>query len=222
MKKYLNLFIVGVLLLGLSGVASAYTINTNYIADGNEYTSYYQATIANFDTSFPWNWDGNYEIVQDSVSGKYSAPGGIDGVNKDTSKYVTVPAPTTVGGSGYVEVTGLPESNYFGLWWGSIDTYNTITFTFDGASTGESVTGSVVLGVGTPSGDQLAIGSNHYVNFLDLKLFNGFIMSSSQFAFEADNIAIGKDPSPVPIPAAVWLLGSGLLGLVGIRRRFKK
>jgi hypothetical protein len=26
-------------------------------------------------------------------------------------------------------------------------------------------------------------------------------------------------PSPVPIPAAVWLLGSGLLGLVGIRRR---
>ena len=29
-------------------------------------------------------------------------------------------------------------------------------------------------------------------------------------------------PSPVPIPAAVWLLGSGLLGLVGIRRKFKK
>jgi hypothetical protein len=28
--------------------------------------------------------------------------------------------------------------------------------------------------------------------------------------------------APVPIPAAVWLLGSGLLGLIGIRRRFKK
>jgi hypothetical protein len=28
--------------------------------------------------------------------------------------------------------------------------------------------------------------------------------------------------APVPIPAAVWLLGSGLIGLVGIRRRFKK
>jgi len=26
----------------------------------------------------------------------------------------------------------------------------------------------------------------------------------------------------VPIPAAVWLLGSGLIGLVGIRRRYKK
>jgi hypothetical protein len=27
---------------------------------------------------------------------------------------------------------------------------------------------------------------------------------------------------PVPIPAAAWLLGSGLLGLVAIRRKFKK
>jgi hypothetical protein len=27
---------------------------------------------------------------------------------------------------------------------------------------------------------------------------------------------------PVPIPAAVWLLGSGLVGLVGIRRKFRK
>jgi len=26
----------------------------------------------------------------------------------------------------------------------------------------------------------------------------------------------------VPIPAAVWLLGSGLIGIVGLRRRFKK
>jgi len=28
--------------------------------------------------------------------------------------------------------------------------------------------------------------------------------------------------NPVPIPSAVWLLGSGLIGLVGIRRRVKK
>jgi hypothetical protein len=27
------------------------------------------------------------------------------------------------------------------------------------------------------------------------------------------------NPNPVPVPAAVWLLGSGLLGLIGIRRK---
>ena len=31
--------------------------------------------------------------------------------------------------------------------------------------------------------------------------------------------SIGPDVAAVPIPAAVWLLGSGLLGLVGIRRK---
>jgi hypothetical protein len=30
------------------------------------------------------------------------------------------------------------------------------------------------------------------------------------------------DVTPVPIPTAIWLLGSGLVGLIGIRRRFKK
>ena len=33
--------------------------------------------------------------------------------------------------------------------------------------------------------------------------------------------SIGPDIAAVPIPAAVWLLGSGLLGLVGIRRKVK-
>ena len=32
----------------------------------------------------------------------------------------------------------------------------------------------------------------------------------------------GVSASTVPIPPAVWLLGSGLVGLIGIRRRFRK
>ena len=37
--------------------------------------------------------------------------------------------------------------------------------------------------------------------------------------------AIGEvrvNQSAVPIPATVWLLGSGLLGLIGLRRKFRK
>lgn len=32
----------------------------------------------------------------------------------------------------------------------------------------------------------------------------------------------GDVGSPVPLPGAIWLLGSGLIGIVGIRRKFKK
>lgn len=36
--------------------------------------------------------------------------------------------------------------------------------------------------------------------------------------FAMDNLTVGA-AAPVPVPAAAWLLGAGLLGLVGVRRR---
>jgi hypothetical protein len=38
---------------------------------------------------------------------------------------------------------------------------------------------------------------------------------------EIDNVSVTADVSAVPVPAAVWLFGSGLLGLVGVARRKK-
>ena len=35
-------------------------------------------------------------------------------------------------------------------------------------------------------------------------------------------LTLSVTPNPVPIPGAVWLLGSGFLGLAGIRRKFKR
>lgn len=35
-------------------------------------------------------------------------------------------------------------------------------------------------------------------------------------------VSITFNNSPVPIPGAIWLLGSGLVGLVGFRKKFKK
>ena len=45
---------------------------------------------------------------------------------------------------------------------------------------------------------------------------NGFNMGTLQVQADGSTVL---NPSAVPIPAAVWLLGSGLLGLIGVRRR---
>lgn len=42
---------------------------------------------------------------------------------------------------------------------------------------------------------------------------NGILLSASELAFEATAV------SAVPVPASVWLMGSGLLGLAGFMRR---
>lgn len=42
------------------------------------------------------------------------------------------------------------------------------------------------------------------------------------FDYGTDGKLIVASAGPVPIPAAVWLLGSGLVGLVGLRRKFQK
>ena len=36
------------------------------------------------------------------------------------------------------------------------------------------------------------------------------------------NAWVCTETNPVPIPGAVWLLGSGLIGIVGVRRKIKK
>jgi hypothetical protein len=58
------------------------------------------------------------------------------------------------------------------------------------------------------------IATSYTQFFLDQNPFEGI-----QYEFDI----YGNDPliSVVPVPAAVWLFGSGLLGLIGISRRKK-
>ena len=50
-------------------------------------------------------------------------------------------------------------------------------------------------------------------------VFDGLDCTLPCDAREISGSTIGVDLQPVPVPAAVWLFGSGLLGLVGVARR---
>jgi hypothetical protein len=232
MKKFAVLSCAFVLLFGLATAASATNINYSFATNGNEFISPYAGVITEDFTgdtinSLPggsWTWSGNGVVLNGDVPNKASAPAFSPSI-KDASNYVSIPeqdAFSTAGNTALVvNLGGL--YNYFGLWWGSVDNYNTLSF-YNGATLVASFTGSQAINPSAANGNQTAPGTNLYVNFLDLPLYNSFTMSSWQdpangisYAFEADNISIGV----VPEPTTMLLLGLGLIGMAGVRR-FRK
>lgn len=73
---------------------------------------------------------------------------------------------------------------------------------------------TVSLWTDGPVSDVISVDNRHYYNSAELDRPD-YAFEYRDFETNTDNLA------PVPIPGAVWLLGSGLLGLIGIRRRTK-
>lgn len=192
-------------------------------------------TYVNFDTLLPntapngavvggitLTFNGNSQVAQiPNVPGTYAAPvlSGGNGQNfgapnqangQDTTAYLST------GTSSIAMVFGGLQS-FFGMLWGSVDTYNTLQF-FDGLTLVGTLTGSDVIGVA--SGDQTEDGTV-YINVNSTLQFDRVVASSTSFAFEFDNVAYAATRTDVPAPGALALLGLGLVGLGAASRRRK-
>ena len=147
---------------------------------------------------------GHSGLVTGSVSGQYASPFGIE----DT--YMTV-------GNSTATLTLNDSYDYFGLYWGSIDTYNYLSF-YLGDALVRTFGGSDLPPL-LADGGQTAWTSNRSLNFFftDGALFDTVVLRSDGYAFESDNHAIAA--VSVPEPGTLALLAAGLLGIGASRRR---
>jgi len=149
--------------------------------NGQEFGNFYSAAL---DATF--SGSGHAGVVNGSSSvtaAPFVGPGVADPTN-----YLSV-------GAGGTETIGFNhEQNAFGLYWGSVDSYNSISF-YHGATLVASYTGADVTPL-FPTGNQGSFSSNGYVEFANLASFDKVVLTSSSNAFEIDNISAGSVPAP--------------------------
>ena len=113
-----------------------------------------------------------------------------------------------------ISYTSLQQT--FGLYWGSIDAYNTIKFydgTVDPAHLVAAFTGTTLPGIITaPNGNETSPNSNRYITFAGLVFDNVVLGSIGQNSFEFDNVS-STAVSAVP-EASTWMMM--ILGFFGV------
>ncbi len=216
MNRILKSFAFTIAALSISVSASAVTISASAI---NQTTSSVAGvSTVTFDNGTCLGYascTGSYKIVSGFSSGQYAAPYFNP---SDTTKYLTVGNYFGTGNEATLKLGS--TADYFGLFWGSIDKYNTISFLLGNVGVA-SYSGADVAIATAPAllanGGQQAWSSNRYINFnFGSAKFDTVILKSTSMAFESDNHAFRK--TSVPEPTTLLLMSLGLFGLVATRR----
>lgn len=194
---------------GLPCLSSASTISVTFGGNAVPNEGLVSAVAGTKTVNFDANTaPSNYTITPNAMLVQGSTPGITATPTGDTSYYLST-------GTSNVDINlASSPSNYFGLDWGSIDTYNSIALTEANGNV-QTYTGGQIASLAGISADGT---TSLYVNFFDSgSAFTDIRLSSTNYAFESDNHAFSATPEP-----STWILTAGGLGLAGLLIRRKR
>ena len=169
--------------LGLPTETFAGVVPGSISNNGAGHGDFYSVTL---DAMF--SGSGNAGVVNGSGPNSLAPFVGPSPGQADTSDYLSV------GAFGSETITFATEQNAFGLYWGSVDSYNTLSF-YNGAVLVASYTGAEILPM--LAGNPGNFADNGYVEFANLGSFNEVVLGSGANAFEVTNISSGTIASGV-------------------------
>jgi hypothetical protein len=200
----------GLLIAASANAAVVVTTGGVAAGDGSNLVSAFAPTTYNMNVGNVPTFTGDAVLfTTGSVGGQNATPFG-DGTTYASVGTLVSPATSTLTLSG-------GPINYIGLYWGSIDAYNSITITDSGGIT--TVIDSAHFAVLDPAnGDQGLLGSA-YVNIFDTFDIKSVVFASTNKAFEFDNLTVAAVPE-----ASTWammILGFLGVGFLGYRKSSK-
>ncbi len=204
-KNATALFLFGAVFAG-SGFAAPTLLGSSVQGSGNTADLY----AGNYNGTVPTgaSFDGTPLIAGGNAPSQYQTPFNYTPLSA-TQSFFSVggpqdPSPTTL--------TFSSPQNSFSILWGSIDSYNTISFSNGSIWTGTDIINLFTLGGSAASFERVA---ELRFDFDAAKSFNTVTFTSTQAAFE---FAL---PSQVPEPGTLALLGLAL-GVAGVVSRRRK
>lgn len=192
-------------------------IATNYLPDIVTISSP-SSTTATVDLGVSGSLPNTYRSPFAITSGQGNEGVFSDGPTKNAAFYEAAKYNSVRNGTGSITHSFVAGANKLEIIWGSPDAYNTLSF--------YNKAGVLIASL---TGDEVAPPTAFGNRFVALNLINtpelfwSIVLTSTQAAFEYANLqAFGPGGAPVaetPIPPALVLFGSALLGLTMLGRR---